>query len=172
MEQVQFDFVFTELVELPNSNILTSQNWLCILHANKIPPHIGVSCNGLYFSLKAKGKDLNVSVNKVLKLLNDKKITSYFLRLNVDWKVEEINKIYQLFDKATGQKTSCLSPIKLLPEMNEEAQQLVDLLNFLKENQLYDLVYGINLQEGVQGILHYTPSAIEKRISLLHASRR
>lgn len=172
MEQVQFDFIFPELVELPNSNILTSDNWLWILHANKIPPHIGVSCKGLYFSLKAKGKDMNVPVNKVLKLLNDKNITSYFLRLKVEWKMEEINKIYQLFDKATGQKTSCLSPIKMLPEMNGDAQQLVDLLNFLQENQLYDRVYGIYLQKGEQGILHYSPSAIEKRISLLHASRR
>ncbi|NBR15845.1 MAG: hypothetical protein EBU01_14895, partial [Crocinitomicaceae bacterium] len=55
-----FDFEFKN-IQFVNHLETKTGVYLWILHADKIPPHIGISIDGQYFSLKAKGKDENIS---------------------------------------------------------------------------------------------------------------
>ena len=52
-----YSFQFDTINSLNNESALNTGCYLCIWHANKIPPHIGILIDGSYFSLKVKGKD-------------------------------------------------------------------------------------------------------------------
>ena len=56
-----------------NAASLNKDSWLVILHANRIPPHIGLLINGNYNSLTIKGHELNVSIEALLKTISQKK---------------------------------------------------------------------------------------------------
>lgn len=60
---------------------LNKDSLLVILHANRIPPHIGLLINGNYNSLTIKGHELNVNIEALLKTISQKKIESVFIEL-------------------------------------------------------------------------------------------
>ena len=60
--------------------ILHKDIWLVVLHANRIPPHIGLMINGNYNSLTIKGHELNVSSEALLKIISQKKIEKCFYK--------------------------------------------------------------------------------------------
>ena len=69
-------YQFSSISDLSDVTILNNGLFLCVLHADKTPPHIGISINGLYYSLKAKGKDIALPVNEVFKVVERKKIAT------------------------------------------------------------------------------------------------
>ena len=53
---------------------LTNRLILWVLHADKIPPHIGLSKNDQFYSLKVSGKDEGLPVRNVLQIIEKKNI--------------------------------------------------------------------------------------------------
>ncbi len=54
-------------------NDIKKGNWLVIMHAKRIPPHIGILINGKYNSLTIKGHEINVDPSVILKIIQQKK---------------------------------------------------------------------------------------------------
>ena len=54
-----YSFEFDNIIHQFDEVILNKGIYLSVVHANKIPPHIGIVVDGKYFSLKANGKDIN-----------------------------------------------------------------------------------------------------------------
>ena len=77
-EQLKYEFRFQNLPRLASiSEVDDVLIW--IFHVDKIPPHIGISSQGVFFSLKSNGKDSigtsyvnQISINKGIKLLKIK----------------------------------------------------------------------------------------------------
>ena len=75
-----------------------------VLHADKIPPHIGISINGLFFSLKANGKDIAVPIENVLDVINRREITLLCFSLSDVLSEKRVADSFELYDKTIPNK--------------------------------------------------------------------
>lgn len=158
----EFDYIDRNFEKVNHQNTL-----LWILHADKIPPHIGISVNGFFFSLKVRGKDEFLPNFKLVNIINLKKILTIAIELNRDLLLEEVAIKYNQFDFAKDLESSCLVPIKELLFNGEKIERLKDLLDILKEKKLMNKVFGLNLAETYKGVPHYTTEQIELRLEKL-----
>lgn len=141
---------------------LSKGTWLVILHASRIPPHIGLAIDGNYNSLTIKGHELNVSIEVLLKTIQQKKIEALFIQLkkhpvfSSEYQ-KEISQLYiQQFTQVKPNEASCLSPVKLfLQEFYAvslvENELLFELMERLKQNQYITAIVEFNLQDKING---------------------
>ena len=166
-EQLKYEFRFQNLPRLASiSEVDDVLIW--IFHVDKIPPHIGISSQGVFFSLKSNGKDSigtsyvnQISINKGIKLLKIK------LRFNIS--STYIERVYEDYTCATSAECSCLSPIKKALNMPEEVLKLSDLLKVLKERGLITGWDSTNVSQQEAGIRAYDLFDINERLNKLHA---
>lgn len=161
------EYTFQHIHALNDESILGSGLFLCILHADKIPPHIAISMDGKYFSLKAKGKDEAIPVTEVLKIINKRTIKTLFVRLDARVKFEQLEEVFARFEKTIVKETSCLSPIKEVLKVQGDVQKLSDLLSYLDLNHLSMEVFGVCIDESFKGIPYYEVEDIDKRLESL-----
>jgi hypothetical protein len=171
MESLTCDFEF-DFIDRNFENLNYQKTLLWILHADKIPPHIGISVDGFFFSLKVRGKDEFLPINKLENILILKKILTVAVELNTDLFLEEVAKKYNQFDFAKDLGSSCLVPIKELLLNGENIERLKDLLDILREKKLMNKVFGLNLIETYKGVPHYTTEQIKYRLEKLRHVER
>jgi hypothetical protein len=135
---------------------LSKNTWLVILHASRIPPHVGVVIDGNYNSLTIKGHELNVHISALLKTVQQKKIEALFIQLkyhpvfSTDYQKEICQHYIQQFTQVKPNEASCLSPVKLflqefyaMPLITEEL--LFELMERLKQNNYIMDVFELNI---------------------------
>jgi hypothetical protein len=162
-----YSFEFDSISQLNNYQELNSGFFLCIWHANKIPPHIGVLINGAYYSLKVKGKDANIPVQDIVKLIERKGICTVFTEIKCDVSKTKVEEIFSKFQVARESKATCLTPITEIFEVRENVHMLSDLLNYFKEKNQIGQLFGLNLNPDFKGILAYGKEEIEARLKQL-----
>lgn len=167
MEKLKFDFTFekfrkTETIS-PESDLL-----LWMFHVNKIPPHVGISQNDLFFSLKSNGRD-KIPVNNLTQIVKNKKIKCIVLNIRYTSDLQNLRDVFSRYDRAISSKTSCLSPIKEVLNIPDKVQKLSDLLCFLDNLNLIQEICCFNVTNDELGILKYDVSEIDNRLNLLHA---
>lgn len=141
---------------------LTKQLWLVILHASRIPPHVGILVDGNYNSLTIKGHELNVSVEALLKTISQKKIESVFIQLpphpvfSLDY-IKEISQLYiQQYTHVKHNEATCLSPIKLILQeffalTAIDNELLFEVVERLHQNNYVNDVVALNVSEVKNG---------------------
>lgn len=140
--------------------------FLWIFHADKIPPHIGISTEGKFFSLKANGIDCGVEVKSILNLIDRKKIPSILLELDGIISEKKMKQLFKKYTKTIPQKITCLHPIKLLLEV-PSVNKLSELLEELdRHNRVLSKKY-FNLPVDFNGIPEYDVEAIHNRLKIL-----
>ena len=171
MESLKCDFEF-DFIDPNFENVNHQKTLLWIVHANKIPPHIGISVDGYFFSLKVRGKDEFLPTVKLLKILNSKKILTIAIELKSDIFLDVVANKYKQFHWAQNLDSSCLVPIKELLLPDERIERLKDLLDILEEKKVLNKVFGLNLDGTYKGIPHYTTEQIILRLEKLkHVER-
>ena len=155
---------FTEL----NANHL----YLWIWHADKIPPHIGCSINGLYFSLKANGTDLNLPVQKAASLIEKKHIPFLLIEVNKAIAPTDVVTRYSRYSKAEAHESTCLTPLLEIFENPKDVKQLSTFLQFLSEEGLLNSIFGLHLKSDYKGLPEYTMDAINERLQKLNDAKR
>lgn len=144
-----------------NQEFLNKDTWLVILHASRTPPHIGVLIDGNYNSLTIKGHELNISINVLLKTIQQKKIEVLFIKLkkhpvfSTDYQKEICQFYIKQFTQVKANEASCLSPIKLFLQefyaLSENKQELLfELIERLKQNQYISLTLGLNVENKIE----------------------
>jgi hypothetical protein len=139
---------------------LAKGTWLVILHASRIPPHIGLVIDGNYNSLTIKGHELNVNIEVLLKTIQQKKIEALFIQLkkhpvfSSEYQKEICQLYIQQFTQVKPNEASCLSPVKLfLQEFYAvslmENELLFELMERLKQNQYITSIIEFNLQDKI-----------------------
>lgn len=146
--------------------------YLWILHADKIPPHIGISVNGSYFSLKYNGKDENIPVQSVLRLLEKKRIPSIIQEMKMDFTLEQLQSIYKSFMCAETSKASCLSPIVKLIYNQQLDLILPELLTRLSQEERLGKQFLLHLNPNFAAEFTYNREDIQRRLTLLHDAKR
>ena len=162
-----YSFQFDTINSLNNESALNTGCYLCIWHANKIPPHIGILIDGSYFSLKVKGKDTAIPVNEILKIINRKSICALFVEVQREVVKSHIFEVFSKYSNAEAYKFSCLTPITEVFDTNQNVHLLADLLNSFKEKNQIGKVFGLNLALDFGGIPMYGKEEIEARLKAL-----
>lgn len=177
--------ISTDIIKLSvshhtNLDVLKQRTWLVVLHANRIPPHIGILINGSYYSLTIKGQELDVDLAVLLKTIHQKKIESLFICLkkhpvfSYEFQKEICTHYIKQFKHVKQNVASCLSPIKLflqefyaVQEIKEEL--LYQLIDRLKHNNYIDFVFSLNLQDSLKDsdfeFPYYTNEQLQQAIA-------
>lgn len=162
-----YSFQFDTINSLNDKSVLNTGCYLCIWHANKIPPHIGLLIDGSYFSLKVKGKDTAIPVTEILKIINRKEICTLFVEVENEVVKSKIIEVFAKYSNAEAYKFSCLTPIAEVFDTNQNVNMLADLLNSFKEKNQIGKVFGLNLIPDFKGIPQYGKEEIEARLKAL-----
>jgi hypothetical protein len=161
-----FDFIFKDIDFTSRIDSFSGIN-LWVIHADKIPPHIGFSIDNHYFSLKANGKDNGISTDSILQIIQKKKIGTVFVKLNFALTFEEIKSAFDEFESAKGLNSSCLVPIRNVLKAPNSISKLSELLYFLESQNMIYSVFGLHLNNDYKGIKSYTTTEIQQRIEKL-----
>ena len=161
-----FKWEFDQVEDFKFASIETGSECLWILHADKIPPHIGISKGASYFSLKVDGKDEALELTVLKKLIAAKKIPTLVVSLKVGLDEHKIAKQFGLYTTASANKCTCLTPIKSV--LNElEVSKLNQLLAALNSTGKIQSVHGLYLPQDYQGIPEYTEQDIHTHLNQL-----
>lgn len=96
----------------------TKNTWIVLLHANRIPPHVGLMLNGSYNSLTVKGHELDVSSESLFKMVKLKKIESVFIKVvehpvfSTDYQLAVLQEFIKKHKAVKQFEATCLSPVK------------------------------------------------------------
>lgn len=159
-----------------SSNLLQKGTWLVILHAQRVPPHIGLMFSGNYNSLTIKEHEININLEIILKTITQKKIQSIFIKIiphpvfSMDHQLGIFQEHLKNFGYVKQNETTCLSPIKLFfsefyaVECNEN-ELLFDFIQRLHENDFIDSASSLNLKfnEGIS-LPFYTIKELNEKI--------
>lgn len=164
---------------MEDKTLLNKGTWLVILHASRIPPHIGLVIDGNYNSLTIKERELNVEMEALLKTISQKKIESLFVKLvkhpvfSSDYQLHTFQELLQQFTVVKQGEATCLSPIKLFFEefyavRNNKDQLLFDFLEILNDNDYITEILATNVKEANEDkvfvLKTYTPEQLQERI--------
>jgi hypothetical protein len=160
---IDYKINYTENVK---SSDLESGIFICVLHANKIPPHIGISSDGLFFSLKVNGKDENIRISKLVDILEKRDIKSLFFKLK-NYEIKSIDAVFSQYKLIVPGESNCLSPIVKCLQLKPDFENISELLKFLQEKNKVESIFGLNLPKDYKGIPKYSKEDITKRIVYL-----
>lgn len=149
--------------------------YLVIVHAMRIPPHIGMIVNNRYHSLTIKGQELNQPAEVLLKNTRIRKIPSLFIRLkkhatfSYDYLNEHFISNIQQFNKVEVNKATCLSPVKLFFEETyglslDQINYIFELLPLLEEAGVIEDVSSLFIDEEMFQLPVYDLDEINKGI--------
>ena len=162
-----YSFQFDNITQLKDFQELNVGSYLCIWYADKIPPHIGISINSFYYSLKVNGKDTAIPINEIVKIIDKKKICTVFVEIPIHIDCVEVERIFSRYQCAKEGESTCLSPITELYSVNNHIDMLADLLNYFQGKQQIGQLFGLNLIPDFKGILSYNKKDIEARLKQL-----
>lgn len=167
MDKLMFDFSFNHLKYFQEYNGGDTLS-LWIFHVDKIPPHVGISQDGFFYSLKSNGKDFSLE-SSVFQIIENKNIKCVILKLNNKSKKTVIKAVFDQYERALSAEVSCLTPIKEILNLDKDIPKLASLLSELESRNMIEGYSGFNVTKSECGILKYEVSDIDKRLNLLHA---
>lgn len=155
-------------------NDLKNGTWIILLHARRIPPHVGLVIDGNYNSLTIKGQELNVSIKALLKLISQRNIETCFIRVvehpvfSTDYQLRIFQETIKQFDSVKTSLT-CLYPVKLFFRefyalQLHENELLFDFLIRLNANNFLEAFSTQNFSSEILEIPFYTNEELKNRI--------
>ena len=154
---------FDEIIEIDKFDQHGTYIW--VIHADKIPPHLGISSDGMFFSLKVTGVDFDLPADRLLKTLDRKWIPLLIIETD-SISVKDLRIVYSHYESAKDGGNTCLSPIKELFDL-EKVNTIHELLKELKGKSKVKGVYGKNLPCHYKGIPQYELDAVNERLRKL-----
>lgn len=155
-------------------------SFLWIWHADKIPPHIGISTGAHYYSLTYKVCELAKPVEEMRQKAIRAKIPLVLVdvsRCDLD---PDFRSTFAKYDRAETppkaapevNKATCLTPIRALFGLGDNIRQLSDLLTEIQNSGKLQEVFVLHLDPTYRGIPAYSVTEIMQRIEQLHEANR
>lgn len=150
--------------------------YIAVVHATRIPPHIGMVVDKKYHSLSIKGQDINTPIEALVKNSSIRKIPTLFIKIkshptfSAIYLREHFITNVQSFDRVDIGVATCLSPIKLFFEevynvSMKEINYLYQLLPLLEAEGLIESVSSMNVDEQNYKLPFYTNKEIDAGIN-------
>jgi hypothetical protein len=133
--------------------------WIVVLHTCRIPPHVGLLFNGLYFSLNLKGVEKNIEFKVLQKTIELQNIKSIFLKVKKHpvFSVDHLKEVFEFdlsnYKKVTTENT-CFKPVKLFFEehylfSSYPINYLFELFSPLIKNEMIEKTIALNLNSEI-----------------------
>lgn len=166
MEVLSFDLKLSEIVPFDSVEFKSEPTYIWAWHADKIPPHIGISTQGKYFSLKSNGKDEAVEISHVSELVERKKIKTLLFEIQDEVDLNMISNEFESYSTTVTNEVTCLNPLKSILGISD-ARMLVDLLAELEASNRISKIIGFNIDSSFKGIQDYKVEDIHNRLRKL-----
>lgn len=149
--------------------------FIAVIHATRIPPHIGMIIDKSYHSLSVKGQDINIPIAALIKNSTIRKIPSLFIKVkshptfsDIYLREHFITNVQQ-FERVDVGIATCLSPIKLFFEeaygvSMKDINYLYELLPLLESKDLIESFSALNLDKKNYQLPFYTNKEINAGI--------
>jgi hypothetical protein len=134
-------------------------------HVDKVPPHVGISIDGCYFSMKAFESDFNLDVEAVYQVVQRKKIPTFLIAVKEVNNLEGLKSIFNQYGSKIKEGESCMTPV--LRFLGENELLLEELLIHLFQSKRIDSVLGIHLPEQFDQLPFYTSNDVQIHIQQL-----
>lgn len=124
---------------------------LVLLHAKRIPPHVGLIIDKTYQSLTIKGRELNVPVDALLRTISQKEKEVVFIKIKKhptfsdNYLKEYFTANILQYKKVEEGGATCLHPIR---SFFEEAY----LINTDGVNYVFDLIHELQKNGKIEGV--------------------
>jgi hypothetical protein len=128
------------------------------IHADKIPPHIGISIASKFYSLKVNGKDDGLNVPQLILTFKKKKVPVLIVQIK-GAKHIDLEGFFMKYERASCDGSTCLEPVSSAIGL-DKFETFHELLNALNEKDQVKDCYGLNLKSNFSGIPFYTKSSI------------
>lgn len=172
MEQLNFSYQFSDIKPISNLEVLPEGVYICVIHADKIPPHLGLIIDQKFFSLKTKGKDVDVPLDKLEHILSKKEVSTVFVKVVSSFTFSEIHDYFTQVSDGLAKGQTCLHPLIELLNPDEMCNTIADLLKYLERENQISAVFGLHLSNDYAGIPVYDRAAVENRIKTLRNVER
>lgn len=166
MDQYQFEIIRNHVIALDKLQVEDDYTYLYVFHADKIPPHLGIVAHGMFYSVKAKGVDIDLSVGKIHALIKHKKICTLIFEIDAPLQ-QEIRDIFLTVGGQISNGETCLNPISIAYYPQIIHRKIGELLSDLNRDKAIHKVYGAYLPKDFKGILNYSVEDINRRIKSL-----
>lgn len=168
MDRLHYELNPSDCDIVTSETLISKGVYMCVLHANKIPPHLGLVINGFFYSSKATGKDERVPINHLIQIINRRMAATLFFELDPILVSEaEIAKHFKELPAVIGANETCLTPIKKLINAPESIAHIGDLMKYLEQSNFILARLALHLPKNFLGIPFYTIDDITKRIESL-----
>src|SRR3989344_358672 len=149
--------------------------YIAVIHATRVPPHIGIISDKTYHSLSIKGQDINTPIVALIKNSGARKIPTVFIKIKSHptfsdiYLREHFITNVQKFERVDVGVATCLSPIKLFFEEvysipMKDVNYLYELLPLLESKGLIESLSSMNVDIETYQLPFYTNKEIEAGI--------
>ncbi|XOV68193.1 MAG: hypothetical protein ACFHU9_03265 [Fluviicola sp.] len=166
MEVLKSESTIQRIHDPSDLSFVPGRFYLWVIHADKVPPHLGISDGHQFFSLKANGKDEGIPVFKITPVLRKKEIATVFYDIAPNAVVNAPDSIFSRFERTVPGEITCLEPLKQVFN-DSESTWLKELLSRLEARECIRNSYGWQLPEGFSQIPDYNPEDIHNRLRKL-----
>ncbi len=158
-----------------NENELLNGIYIVVLHATRVPPHIGLIIHKEYHSLTIKGHDIHIPIKALIKNVSQRKIPSLFIKIKSHttfsnaYMQEHFILNVQQFLRVDKNIATCLSPIKLFFEEvygvpMTSVNFLFDLLPSLQARELVEHAVSLFIDEITYTLPIYSAKKLDEEI--------
>jgi hypothetical protein len=171
-QKVQIDLPVIPLAP----DALNKGAWIAVLHAQRIPPHVGLIFSGLYGSLTIKERELNVKTDVLVKTISQKRIESIFLKVvphpvfSIEHQKEMFTEHLMKYPHVKQNESTCLTPVRnffneFYALNSNENELLYDFVKKLSENLFIEkaALMNLNFENGIE-LPHYSAEELNERI--------
>ncbi len=168
------EFKFSEINPLDETEILLKGTFLWIWNVYSVPPHVGLSSMGKYFSLKANRKECGLDTSSCVEFINQRLMPTIFVQVSprMQLTLSDVQSVFDNYFSMELNQSTCLSPISELMKVPADVRQLAQLLTYLKSNNYLEAFFSLNLRGSVFDLPKYDFNDIQNHIFELKNARR
>jgi hypothetical protein len=149
-----FELAKVNSLELGSSEILQKGIFLWIWQPEKTPPHIGISTDGVYFSLQFEKMQFELSVQNLFEIIERKQTSIMWLKIQVE--NQNIRDIFLNYVSCSLNNCSCIQPILDVFSIRKKDAILPDLLESLESKGIVGKLFHSYLPKKFTQINSYT----------------
>ncbi len=157
------DFTFHNCQYFKSAFLEIGSVYLWIFNPTKFPPHIGISTEQKYYSLKMNGKDEAIDTSTLFDFCEREAKKLIVQEVKISISEEKIANAFAKFQNVIPGENSCLAPINQLFNL-PKSTILKDLLDNLDNNKRLNRVFQLNLSNDVQ-LVTYTAQELHEKLS-------
>ncbi|MDG1334169.1 MAG: hypothetical protein P8P74_17685 [Crocinitomicaceae bacterium] len=163
MELLKSKTILNHISAFRKEDFAMNSPYLWIWNPRAVPPHMGLSIDGCYFSLKANGLDFNSDLQDLIGVISRKRLPVLAVELNLELTKDNFKSEFSKFERTIANEVTCLNPIKNVLNFSE-VRKLSELLTNLDENDLLGKITSWNIEDSTIELADYSTEDIHKHL--------